>query len=66
MGLFQEESVVGQSTASSPLIPGPAGSPLCSDPPVSGGANPKQATLVQSRFMPSMTLEPGQAFPGGG
>jgi hypothetical protein len=56
----------GDSTASSPLIPGPARSVVRSDRTASGGQNPTQATLVQSRFMPTMTLEPGQAFPGGG
>ncbi len=53
-------------TTSPPLALGPARSPLSGDPTISGCRNPPQATLVQSRFMPTMTLEPGQAFPAAG
>jgi hypothetical protein len=74
--LFQEGSVVvaaGESTASSALIPRPLRTGVCRDPIISGGQNPTQAAPAQtggvaaarSSFMPTMTLEPGQAFPAG-
>jgi hypothetical protein len=51
------------STAASLLLLQPVRGRVGRDRTVTGGQSPPHAALVQSRCMPTMTLESGQPFP---